>query len=530
MSCEPDLVGLCFALGADRVRGLSAAERALPSSPPPAGTIEWVRSQIAAGDDPLGEWLCGLRSATDRRHRGATYTPHDIVAAMLAWAEQRSQPVRVIDPGTGSGRFLTAAARAFPRAELLGVDIDPLAALIARANLAASTGADRAEIVVADFRELALAAVPGPSLFVGNPPYVRHHHIDARGKRWLQRTAAELTLSASGLCGLHAHFFLATAALARAGDLGIYITAAEWLDVNYGELIRKLLAGPLGLTSMFLFDPGARPFADAQTTAVITGFVVGAEPAAVDLCEVDHAAELSSPRRRHRIPRARLDAPRWRTLHRPPQTRPPGHVELGELCRVHRGQVTGCNRTWIVSADHDLPTRLLAPVITRAAELFAAAPVLDDVAKLRRLVTLPADLDTLSASERIAVDAFIARARARGVHLGYIASHRKPWWSVKLRQPAPILASYMARRPPAFVRNRAGAGHINIAHGLYPRAPLSARALDALASYLASAVSMSAGRTYAGGLTKFEPREMERLWVPSSEQLERGNGADQAGL
>jgi adenine-specific DNA-methyltransferase len=27
------------------------------------------------------------------------------------------------------------------------------------------------------------------------------------------------------------------------------------------------------------------------------------------------------------------------------------------------------------------------------------------------------------------------------------------------------------------------------------------------------------GRTYAGGLTKFEPREMERLLVPSPELL-----------
>jgi adenine-specific DNA-methyltransferase len=73
----------------------------------------------------------------------------------------------------------------------------------------------------------------------------------------------------------------------------------------------------------------------------------------------------------------------------------------------------------------------------------------------------------------------------------------------------------MARRPPAFVRNLANARHINIAHGLYPRGPLSAVVLDKLAKYLSSAVSVTDGRTYAGGLTKFEPREMERLIVPS---------------
>ena len=43
---------------------------------------------------------------------------------------------------------------------------------------------------------------------------------------------------------------------------------------------------------------------------------------------------------------------------------------------------------------------------------------------------------------------------------------------------------------------------------------MSALELDALAAYLRTSVSTASGRTYAGGLTKFEPREMERLVVP----------------
>ncbi len=77
----------------------------------------------------------------------------------------------------------------------------------------------------------------------------------------------------------------------------------------------------------------------------------------------------------------------------------------------------------------------------------------------------------------------------------------------------------MARRPPAFVRNLAGARHINIAHGLYPREPMTGDCLDVLARHLSSSVSTDDGRTYAGGLTKFEPREMERLLVPTPAAL-----------
>jgi hypothetical protein len=90
---------------------------------------------------------------------------------------------------------------------------------------------------------------------------------------------------------------------------------------------------------------------------------------------------------------------------------------------------------------------------------------------------------------------------------------------VALRAPAPILCTYMARRPPAFVRNLCGARHINIAHGLYPREEMPDALLDALAAFLRENVAQAAGRTYAGGLTKFEPKEMERIAVPRPEAL-----------
>jgi adenine-specific DNA-methyltransferase len=46
-------------------------------------------------------------------------------------------------------------------------------------------------------------------------------------------------------------------------------------------------------------------------------------------------------------------------------------------------------------------------------------------------------------------------------------------------------------------------------------APLGSRTAD----YLAAATHLADGGTYAGGLTKFEPREMERLLVSSIETL-----------
>jgi hypothetical protein len=193
-------------------------------------------------------------------------------------------------------------------------------------------------------------------------------------------------------------------------------------------------------------------------------------------------------------------------------------VALGELCRVHRGQVTGANRVWIAGPHTtELPARLLWPTVTSAAELIAAGEVLDDAGRLRRVVDLPPDLSVLSPEERGMVESFIAWAKSAGAADGYIARHRTPWWAVRLADPAPIVCTYMARRPPAFVRNRAGARLLNIAHGIYPREPMSEAQLMALVRALQATVSRSDGRTYSGGLTKFEPSELERVPIPRPE-------------
>lgn len=78
----------------------------------------------------------------------------------------------------------------------------------------------------------------------------------------------------------------------------------------------------------------------------------------------------------------------------------------------------------------------------------------------------------------------------------------------------------MARRRPAFVRNLCKARHLNIAHGLYPRMVLPEALSNRLLSYLRDHVALSSGRTYAGGLTKFEPKELERVPIPALERLQ----------
>jgi adenine-specific DNA-methyltransferase len=526
-STEGELAAAALALGAESLGRFSPEEAALAKA---AGGFAGGRSKLARikelireGYDPLGEAFCTLRSSEQRRGQGATYTPGPIVQTMVDWAASGRRVDRIVDPGVGSARFLASAAAAFPQAELVGIDVDPLAALLARANLAVGGFAGRARIVLGDYREFA-DRINGRTLYIGNPPYVRHHQISPRWKDWLFNESAKLGLSASKLAGLHVYFFLATARSAKPKDFGAFITAAEWLDVNYGALVRTLLLNDLGGQSVTVIEPTAQPFPDAATTGAITTFEIGARPSSVSFRRIDTLRDLDGLGKGRSIHRDRLAVEqRWSYLTHSAEKPRAGYVELGELCRVHRGQVTGANGIWIAGQhSRGLPESVLYRTVTRARDVLDAGGVLADPHRLRCVIDLPADLDALEVSERAAVRRFLTTARAMGAHTGYVASHRKAWWSVGLRTPAPIISTYMARRPPAFVHNPVGARHINVAHGLYPRDALSDLARRTLVDYLQVSVSQRSGRTYAGGLTKFEPREMERLIVPGAEMLAAG--------
>ncbi len=516
--------------------GLSEAEASLVRVPPDTPTnraLESWRTQIQAGGDPLGNALVCLRSPERRRSLGATYTPAALVQPMSEWLAGFGHPGRVVDPGTGSGRFLCAVGPLMPDAELVAVELDPLSALITRANLTVLGLDTRSRMHVCDYRSLRLPSVSHPTAFIGNPPYVRHHGITPEWKDWLRRRAADLGLKASALAGMHVHFLLATAHLARVGDYGVFVTSSEWLDVAYGRLARELVAGPLGGLSIHILDARAPAFAGVMTTAAVTAFNVGQQRHPVRVCKVDSASELRGLRGGTPFGRAQLrSTQRWSSLLEPRVAVPTEFVPLGELCRVHRGTATGANAVWVTDqGDPRLPASVLQPAVTKASELFAlGSAVLGDSGALRAVIDLPEDLDTLDEKRRALVERFLEAARRDGVADGYTARHRRPWWSVKLRDPAPILATYMARRPPTFVRNLAEARNLNAVHGIYPVEPMSEAALRRLARSLRDRASLSGGRMYAGGLAKFEPKEMERIMVPPRSWLESGESLASLGL
>jgi adenine-specific DNA-methyltransferase len=524
-SLERRLIRLAYDLGAATKGGpLSSAEtqllaeaRTLPFSA--EEDLEKYRLGILSGDDPLGTELCRVRPAIARRSQGAFYTPPELAEPMVDWILQRS-PDRIIDAGCGSGRFAAAAVRHSRDLPVIAIDLDPTATLLARANLAV-IGATAATVLQADYTVLALSDINGRTGFVGNPPYVRHHDLSPAAKAWAVDAARRLGVGLSTLAGLHIYFYLATALRAKRGDVGCYVTSAEWLDVNYGSTLRHLLLNGLGGQSIHLIDHNAIPFADVMTTAVITCFEVGSTPTNLRLRLVSRPSDLQDLSGGREIDRETLStSKRWtKPIFARANLPAANTIPLGTIARVHRGLVTGANHFFVLTRARATELGLLPwcrPAITTAQEILDADGLVRNSLERRLLLDVPRDVDR-SAFPKL--DAYLCEGEAaHGAELPiskrYIPSHRMPWWFLGRWTPPPIVASYMARQPPRFALNPDGMPILNIGHGIYPKGYSDLNELVKTLNELRESFRGS-GRTYHGGLEKFEPREMEMLPIPN---------------
>lgn len=273
----------------------------------------------------------------------------------------------------------------------------------------------------------------------------------------------------------------------------------------------------MGGRALDLVDPTAVPFEDAMTTALITCFELGLGPRHVAVQLVDEPGDLARLEAGRLVPAAALAGQkRWSHLFREKRVEPQVGQVLGDIARVHRGFVTGGNDFFLMTRAQATDRGLSAwvrPAITQASEILRSDGVIRDTPELRVILDLPADLDRSAHPD---VDAYLAHGEDLAVDRRYITTHRKPWWRVGIGKPAPIVASYMARQPPRFALNPDGVALLNIGHGIYPKDGMSYTQVEALVDALNAgrAAFVGTGRTYHGGLEKFEPREMEALPIP----------------
>ena len=358
---------------------------------------------------------------------------------------------------------------------------------------------------------------------------MRHHRIPVNLKQWLVKTANALGhTQVSTRAGLHAYFFFSAREIGKDGDVGCFLTASEWLDVDYGRAVRTLLLDGLGATAIDVLHPETQAFKAVESTALVTCFKFGSKRRTIRFRQVKEIEELATLATGNQLKVAAFSAShRWTsllTVKDDPVPRGYARIPLRRLVSLRRGIATGANAFFVMAtadAEYLGLSNWCVPVISRATEILDSHGVVRNRGDHKRLLLVPGDIARKKFPE---LNRYLCRGehdRTSQVRIKdrVLCQQRKPWYSVEWPNPSPIVATYMARKPPMFALNPDKLGLLNIGHYLQPRR--SDLDVEAVVCELNKqrVRLVGGGRTYQGGLEKFEPSEMLNLEVDIPNRL-----------
>lgn len=486
----------------------------------------------------LQNQLDARKTQAERNRLGQFATPPALAVDILRYAATLlpdGERARFLDPAIGTGAFYSALRQVFPNKQIAaarGFEIDLHYGKPA-AQLWEGTGLD---LQLSDFTHA--AAAQRFNLIICNPPYVRHHHMPNDEKNRLRlRTLTASGLKLSGLAGLYCHFLGLSHTWMTDGGVAGWLIPSEFMDVNYGQAVKRYLLDKVTLLHIHRFDPNDVQFADALVSSAVVwfrntppppnhvvAFTFGGTLLAPNLSRTVPAAELAKEAKWTRFPTADV---------RPKSSTP----ILSDFFKIKRGIATGDNSYFILSAEEietrRLPMEAFRPILPSPRYVPTDQIEADHlgIPKLERRLFL---LDTRLAENEIkrrfpTLAAYLEEGQARDLHARYLCSHRAPWYAQENRPAPPIVCTYLGRsntargRPFRFILNRSLATVANVYLAMYPT-PLLARAIarepglinrawEALNDITPEQL-LGEGRVYGGGLHKLEPKELANVPVP----------------
>ncbi|MBI4999976.1 MAG: SAM-dependent DNA methyltransferase [Euryarchaeota archaeon] len=481
------------------------------------------------------------KSQLERNKLGQFATPPHLAADIVKYIVDKkllgSAPIHFLDPAIGTGAFyyaLVSQVKSGKIASARGIEIDKEVANTAD-RLWSGFGLN---IENDDFFNIRSPTDEQllPNLILTNPPYVRHHHIPVDKKEELQAIIkTRLGYQVNGLSGLYCYFLLHSHNWLRNQGFGVWLIPSEFMDVNYGEIIKKYLSSKVTLKHIHRFDPNDVQFNDALVSSSIVIYQK-VKPNKSDKVQFTYGGNITDPTHTEFYPIIQLTKLlKWSQLPRingVELIENNNTIQLSQFFRIQRGIATGANSFFIITRDKakaiGIPDRFVKSILPGPKKLNVDV-IEPDKKKFPQLDTQLVVIDCNISESNIQSDypgfaAYLNIGHSNKIVNRYLLTKRDIWYHQEQRDPAPFLCTYMGRndkpQPFRFIWNRSNAIATNVYLMLYPKGIL----LEALTKmpHLYPAIfkflkelkmtdMIGNGRVYGGGLYKIEPKELGRL-------------------
>jgi adenine-specific DNA-methyltransferase len=478
----------------------------------------------------------GVDTPELRKARGAFFTPLELCRHLAGWAIRTPQDA-VLEPSCGEAAFLVAAAERMSSlgpgsGRLHGIDVHPASAREAR-RILAGTG-HRTKITVADF--FTVPPTPTFDAVIGNPPFVRYQDFTGEARSLSREAALKAGVNLTRLASSWAAFTVHSALFLKPGGRLALVLPAELLSVNYADEVRQFLIRRFSRVRLVLFTERIFPGVLEEVVLVLAEGSGGTDH--IELQQVRGLTELLGPTGGVVSTwRPETDDGKWTSALLPAAARAaaaavaehPGATTLHTWGETTLGAVSGNNRYFALSPD-----QVAAAGLDVAQDLVPLSPPgsrhLRGLTFATRAWTALGELGRAtwlfrpSGEPSPAGWEYIAAGERTGVPAAYKCRVRSPWWRVPLVPPADLLLTYMNADTPRVSTNQAGVRHLNSVHGIYLRPGLRRVGTDLLPLACLNSFTLlgaeTVGRAYGGGMLKIEPREADRLPVPTPQIVE----------
>ena len=466
-----------------------------------------------------------IENASDRKLRGAYYTPPAIAKFILQWGINGSSDSSILEPSCGDGMFLEVLAQD----EMLYKQITAVEYEASEAEKARAITLHDAVVINADFHRFCLDTNQRFNLVVGNPPFIRYQYYDPAQQKLADEIFKRSKLKRTKLTNAWVTFVVGCSQLLTdTGKMG-FVLPSELLMVKYAQPLRQYLAQNFNKINIISFENLVFEEIQQEVVLLLCEKNVSNEHLIEHIEVKDANGLLSLDPRRLKFPTKKIDfhTDKWtyyflenkelELLEKVKHNMP----SISDYAKVEVGITTGANDYFTVPESivtHYHLQEFAKPMVGRSVQVnslcFTTKDWLAnvDLGAKAYLLVFPS---SIKEQGNEGLKAYLEYGENKEIHKGYKTRIREDWFVIPSIKLSDALFLRRNHQYPKFVLNNANAYTTDTMHRVFIKEGVNKKAL--VASYynsLSFAFAEILGRNFGGGCLELMPSEVGGIYLP----------------